>query len=153
EKTQAWDLAVSTWEKYLEVDHSSGWAASAQEHLKDAKAKTQDRGPRSYADPSFFLQQFAQHSLKPEDAEQYQQRALSQWPPNALADTESAEYRAVRGLAELFADHQDFWWRDLLRGEQASDPGTVTELSNAMQNNERRRHDQALSQARHAGLV
>src|SRR5262249_17648525 len=86
-------------------------------------------------------------------AEQYQQRALSQWLPNALADTQSAEYRAVRGLAELFADHQDFWWRDLLRGEQASDPGTVTELSNAMQNNERGRHDQALSQARHAGLV
>src|SRR5262249_12929488 len=38
EKTQAWDLAVETWEKYLEVDSSSGWAQEAKQHLKDGKA-------------------------------------------------------------------------------------------------------------------
>lgn len=99
------------------------------------------------------MQQFAQHSLKPEDAEQYQQKALSQWLPNVLGDKGSAEYRAARGLAELFAEHQDFWWRDLLRAEEAAEPATIAELSDAIQNNERGRHDQALFQARHAGLV
>jgi tetratricopeptide (TPR) repeat protein len=54
EKTQAWDLAVDTWEKYLKVDPSSGWATEAQQHLKDAQAKTSGRRQQSYSDPLFF---------------------------------------------------------------------------------------------------
>jgi tetratricopeptide (TPR) repeat protein len=54
EKTQAWDLAVSTWEKYLEVDSSSAWANEARQHLKEAKEKISDRHQQSYSDPSFF---------------------------------------------------------------------------------------------------
>ena len=54
EKTQAWDMAVETWEKYLQVDSSSGWAAEARQHLKDAQAKTSGRRQQSYSDPLFF---------------------------------------------------------------------------------------------------
>lgn len=54
EKTQAWDLAVETWEKYLQVDSTSGWAAEARQHLKDAKAKTSGGRRQSYSDPVFF---------------------------------------------------------------------------------------------------
>src|SRR4029077_6076715 len=84
EKTQAWDLAVSTWEKYLEVDSSSGWANQARQHLKDGKAQIGDKKLHNYSHPSFFLQQKAQGNLRPEDPEQSQQKALSQWLPAAV---------------------------------------------------------------------
>ena len=54
EKTQAWDLAVDTWEKYLKVDPSSGWAAEARQHLKDGNAKISGKRQQSYSDPLFF---------------------------------------------------------------------------------------------------
>jgi hypothetical protein len=54
EKTQAWDLAVETWEKYLQVDPSSGWAAEARKHLKEGKAKISGKRQQSYSDPLFF---------------------------------------------------------------------------------------------------
>lgn len=54
EKTQAWDLAVDTWEKYLKVDPSSGWAADARKHLEDGKAKISGKRQQSYSDPLFF---------------------------------------------------------------------------------------------------
>ena len=54
EKTQAWDLAVDTWEKYLKVDPSSGWAAEARQHLKEGKAKIFGKRQQSYSDPLFF---------------------------------------------------------------------------------------------------
>jgi tetratricopeptide (TPR) repeat protein len=54
EKTQAWDLAVDTWEKYLKVDSSSGWAAEARQHLKEGKEKISGKRQQSYSDPLFF---------------------------------------------------------------------------------------------------
>jgi CHAT domain-containing protein len=153
EKTQAWDLAVSTWEKYLQVDGSSAWANDARQHLKDAKAKIPDRQQQSYSDPSFFLQQKAQGNLRPEDPEQYQQKALSQWLPVAVADKNSDAYRAVNGLAEVFAEHQDLWWRDFLGAVQSRDISAVQEMSAAIRNNEKGRYDEALSQSRHAAAA
>ena len=148
EKTQAWDLAVSTWEKYLQVDSSSDWTSEAQQHLKEAKAKISARPQQSYSDPSFFLQQKAQGNLRPEDPEQYQQKALSTWLPTAVADKESDAYRAINGLAEIFAEHQDFWWKDFLKEIKPSDFEAVRELSNAMLNNEHGKYDEALDQLR-----
>src|SRR5205823_2335749 len=98
-------------EKYLKVDPSSGWAAEARQHLKEGKAKIFGKRQQSYSDPLFFLQQKAQGTLRPEDPEQYQQKALSQWLPLAVADKQSDAYRAVQGLAEVFAEHQDLWWK------------------------------------------
>jgi hypothetical protein len=54
EKTQWWDLAVDTWEKYLKVDSSSGWAAEARKHLEEGKAKISGKRQQSYSDPLFF---------------------------------------------------------------------------------------------------
>jgi CHAT domain-containing protein len=136
EKTQAWDLAIETWEKYLQVDSSSSWTSEAQQHLKDAKARTAGQRQQSYSEPSFFLQQKAQGTLRPEDPEQYQQKALSQWLPIAMADKESDAYRAVQGLAEVFAEHQDFWWRDFLSEVRSADVEAVTALSKAVKAND-----------------
>jgi CHAT domain-containing protein len=153
EKTQAWDLAVATWEKYLQVDSSSPWSNEARQHLKEGKAKISAGPQQSYSDPSFFLQQIAQGSLKLEDPEQYQQKALSQWLPIALADKESPEYRALRGLAEVFAEHQDFWWRDFLAGAKPTDLPAVQELSDSVVSNEQGKYDEAVTQARAATVV
>ena len=54
EKTQWWDLAVDTWEKYLKVDSSSGWATEARKHLEEGKAKISGKRQQSYSDPLFF---------------------------------------------------------------------------------------------------
>lgn len=54
EKTQAWDLAVETWEKYLQVDSISGWANEARQRLAAAKEKSSNMHRQSYSDPVFF---------------------------------------------------------------------------------------------------
>lgn len=150
EKTQAWDLAVETWEKYLKVDPSSGWATEARKHLEDGKAKISGNHQQSYSAPGFFLQQKAQGTLRPEDPEQYQQKALSEWLPVAFADKNSEAYRAVQGLAEIFAERQDFWWRDFLKITQPRDQDAVQELATATLKNEQGAHNEALQHSREA---
>jgi CHAT domain-containing protein len=152
EKTQAWDLAVATWEKYLEVDPSSGWANEARQHLKDAKAKISIGAQPNYSDPSFFLQQVVEGSLRPEDPEQYQQRALSQWLPVAIKNKESPEYKALLGLAEVFAGHQDFWWRDFLAETGPKGLSAVQELTSAVLANEQGRYGEAITHA-HVSII
>jgi len=93
------------------------------------------------------LQQKAQGSLRPEDPEQYQQKALSQWLPIAVADKNSDAYRALEGLAEVFEEHQDFWWRDFLRDTKPSDMDAVRALNTAALNNEQGLYSKALEQA------
>src|ERR1051326_5726251 len=105
EHTQAWDLVVETWEKYLQVDSSSGWAGEAKRHLQDAKAKIAPRSQRNYSNPSFFLRQVAEGNLRPEDPEQYQQRALSGWLLSAVQDKDAESQRALNGLAAVFRGH------------------------------------------------
>ncbi|MFI5104929.1 MAG: hypothetical protein ACHP79_08405, partial [Terriglobales bacterium] len=152
EKTQAWDLAVSTWEKYLQLDSSSGWANSARKHLKDAKA-IPDKRQQSYSDPSFFLQQKAQGNLRPEDPEQYQQKALTQWLPAAVEDKGSDAYRAVNALAEVFAEHQDFWWKDFLAEIQPDSVAAARALSSAVQANDEGHYDVAEKQSQRAAAL
>lgn len=153
EKTQAWDLAVATWEKYLSVDSIGDWSGDARQHLKDAKAKISASSAHSYSDPAFFLQQMAQGSLRPEDPEQYQPEALSQWLPIAFKDKGSAEYRALRGLAEVFAEHHDFWWRDFLAVTKPADLPAVQELSSALLSNEQGKYEEAATQAHAATAI
>jgi CHAT domain-containing protein len=150
EKTQAWDMAVETWEKYLQVAPSSGWTNEAQQHLKDAQTKISGRRQQSYSDPSFFLQQKAQDTLRPEDPEQYQQRAFSQWLPAAVAEKGGDADRAIEGLAEVFAERQDFWWRDFLNNSKPRDLDAVQELTSAALSNEHGKFDEALKQSRAA---
>ncbi len=153
EKTQAWDLAVETWEKYLQVDSTSGWTNEARQRLAAAKEKSSNMHRQSYSDPGFFLQQKAQGTLRPEDPEQYQQKALSQWLPVAIADKNSDAYRALQGLAEVFAEHQDFWWKDYLAAVQSKDLRAVQKLSAALQDNEEGRFDKALPRLHDAGAA
>jgi len=54
EKTQAWDLAAETWEKYLQVDSTSEWTNEARQRLAAAKEKSSNMHRQSYSDPVFF---------------------------------------------------------------------------------------------------
>lgn len=155
EKSEQWDRAASIWEDYLKVDSSSGWATEARKHLKDAQDKSSEKKRQSYADPSFFLQQLDQGGLKPEDPEQYQQKALSLWLTAALKDKGSQEYRALRGLAQVFAEHehQDLWWIDFLAGAKTSDLTAVQELSDAAQSNQQGKYDRAVTRSRTAAAT
>jgi hypothetical protein len=148
EKTHAWDLAVETWNKYLQVDSTSGWADEARQHLKEAQKKISFL-PQNYSDPSFFLQQKDQGTLRLEDPEQYQQ-ALIKRLPSALADRNSDAYHALQGLAEVFAERQDFWWRDFLKSVQPRDQDAVQELVTATMNNENGAFGDALTHSRAA---
>lgn len=149
EKTQAWDLAVETWQKYLQVDSTSGWANEARQHLKDAQTKVSVRR-QDYSNPSFFLQQKAHGTLRPEDPEQYQEVAMREWLTATLADKNSDAYHALQGLTEVFAERQDFWWSDFLKNAQPRDHDAVQELSIATLNNEHGAFDDALAHSRAA---
>lgn len=99
------------------------------------------------------MQQKAQGTLRPEDPEQYQQKALTQWLPLAVADKESDAYRALQGLAEIFAEHQDLWWRDFLTAVRPDDVAAVRALSRAVQANEEGRYEVAEKQSSQAVLL
>ena len=148
EKTQAWDLAISTWEKYLAVDPTGAWADQARKHLKEGKEKTSTRQQQSYSDPSFFLQQKAQGNLRPEDPEQYQQKALTQWLPAAVRDRGNDSYRALAVLAETLAEkHSDLWMKEFIATISAKDSASVEALSAAVQENEKGHYGPAVTQA------
>ncbi|HEY2914045.1 MAG TPA: CHAT domain-containing protein, partial [Candidatus Angelobacter sp.] len=147
EKTEAWDLAVETWEKYLQVDSTSGWAGEARQHLKDAQRKV-SLLPQKYSDPSFFLQQKAQGTLRPEDPEQYQQKALSEWLPAAATDKNSDAYRALSSLADVLSnEHSDQWMKAFLALMSPSESEGTRALSAAVAANEGGRYDVAIPQS------
>jgi CHAT domain-containing protein len=153
ERTQAWDLAVATWEKYLQVDSSSQWAEEAKRRLKEGKEKTSIKSQQRYSDPSFFLQQVAAGSLRPEDPEQYQQKAFTEWLRVAIVNKGSNEHQALNALADVLVAHHDYWWRDFLRQSSAADARAVEALSASISNNQQGNNEEALRQSRLAASL
>ena len=60
-----------------------------------------------------------------------------------MGNKESDAYRAVQGLAEVFAEHQDLWWKDFLAVVRPDDIGAVRALSQAVQANDEGRYEAA----------
>src|SRR5262249_46473399 len=85
--------------------------------------------------------------------EQYQQKALSQWLALAVANRESDAYRAVNALADVFAEHQDYWWKDFLSALQQEDLTAVEALSGAVSANDQGHYDIAQKQAERAASL
>lgn len=56
EKTELRNLAVITWEQYLQVDESSDWAREAGRHLDSLKKDMPPPKQQGYAEPTYFLQ-------------------------------------------------------------------------------------------------
>jgi len=148
EKIQVWDMAVSTWEKYLQVDSSSRWAEEARQHLKDAKARLPARSSRNYDSPASFLDSAARQDFQPEDLEQYQQKALGKWLPSALHDRKSDSYRALAVLADALAEkHNDPWLKDFITEIDKKENSGAEALSAAVLANEKGLYDPAQAEA------
>ena len=147
EKTQAWDLAVSTWEKYLQVDSSSGWANEAQQHLKDAKAKIHGTSSIKSVEPAAFLQQVSRGNMQ-DQVEEYQDVAVAKWLPNALETKDAASLQAVRVLGNLLAkEHSDPWLADLVSAARKESMPAVRALADAVKKNGEGDHAGAIKQA------
>jgi CHAT domain-containing protein len=100
------------------------------------------------------LQQKAQGGLRPEDPEQYQQKALSQWLPIAMANKNSDAYRALSSLADVLSnEHSDQWMKAFLALMSPSETEGIQALSAAVVANERGLHDVAISQSAIAEAV
>lgn len=150
EKTQAWDLAVFTWEKYLQVDSSSEWANQARQHLKDGKAKIGGSTSSRSTDSTGFLQQ-ASTSAVLDQVEEYQEVAIGSWLPDGLENRNPDSLHAVRELGELLArDHSDPWLADLLSSLEQKDAPAVKALALALQKNGKGDHTGAVEQAQKA---
>jgi CHAT domain-containing protein len=151
EKTQAWDLAAATWEKYLEVDSSSGWANEARQHLKDAKAKISGSGPSRLISPGAFLQRMQTAAIQVED---YQDIAVSSWLADAVGKKDEESLRAARSLGEtLKQKHSDPWLADMLSLLQVQDLPALSSLASAIEKNGQGNHGDALREALAAAHV
>jgi|GEM_PF-736466 CHAT domain-containing protein len=153
EKTQAWDMAVETWEQYLKADPSGPWADQAKLHLKDAKSKVPAPRQQGYKEPSFFLSHLSSVALQQEE-EEYQDIALIQWLPEAVINPGSDSRRAIEKLANSLMDqHSDPWLRDLLVSLGSNDLPAIQALSAAVRANHEGLYDQALKQSRMAAGI
>ena len=147
EKTQAWDLAVETWEKYLNVDSSSGWRNEAQQHLKDAKTRLHSEGPVRNSDPEAFLKLSSNVAVGVE-VEEYQDIAISIWLPDAMETGNPNSLEAVRKLGDLLArQHSDPWMSNLVSSVRPEDKPAVQALANAFKKNGQGDHSGALEEA------
>src|SRR6478672_11427832 len=147
EKTQAWDLAVETWEKYLNVDSSSGWRNEAQQHLKDAKTRLHSEGPVRNSDPEAFLKLSSNVAVGVE-VEEYQDIAISIWLPDAMETGNPNSLEAVRKLGDLLArQHSDPWMSNLVSSLRPEDKPAVQALANAFKKNGQGDHSGALEEA------
>jgi CHAT domain-containing protein len=147
EKTQAWDLAVSTWEKYLQVDSSSAWTTEAQQHLKDAKAKMHPTSMVGPAEPAAFLQQVSSGTAQ-DQVEEYQDVAVGVWLPEALETQNPTSLNAVRALGDLLVKgHSDPWLTDMVSSLRQEDLPAVKALADALKKNGEGDHPGAVKQA------
>lgn len=148
EKTQAWDLAVSTWEQYLQSDPDGPWAQEAKQRLASARDKIriqQQRKPEGNLSPAFLLRGSPTAVLL-ENIELYQDLALRSWLVPALADRQSDSARALAQLARLLAEkHSDFWLSDFLVKASQQDLEATEHLQRSIESNSRGLYEEALN--------
>ena len=153
ERTQAWDLAVETWEKYLQVDSSSAWAEEAKRHVEDGKARIGKRATTSSLDPASFLKQ-ADEGTANAAVEAYSDVVVTSWLPDGLEKKASTSWNAAEKLADLLTtQHQDIWLKDLLSSLSNKDGPALSALALAVQENGRGEHSSAMEQARQAARL
>ncbi len=150
ERTQAWDLAVETWEKYLQVDSSSQWAEEAKRHLKEGKEKIEKPAAASSLDPASFLNEAGKGTVN-DHLEEYLDVVVTSWLPDGLENRDSHSWTAAQKLAGILTtQHHDLWLKDLLSSLSDKDGPAVKALALAVQENGRGEHVRAMEQAREA---
>jgi CHAT domain-containing protein len=153
EKTQAWDMAVSTWEKYLQVDASGAWADEARQRLKDAKARLKSGVFATPLEPSAFIQEAANGDVR-NQVEEYQEIAIASWLPDGMQMENPESLRAVHILGDLLIkQNSDPWLVDLVSSLRQKDASAVRALAIALQKNRKGDHLGAVEEARKAAAI
>lgn len=101
EKSNMWDLAVKTWDKYLGTDRSGAWSDEARSRREaDQKQLQKSQGEAVFPDPAVFLTHLSDPAVQ-QNVEQYLEIALNLWLSNAVQQpggTSSQAYGALAGL-------------------------------------------------------
>jgi len=150
EKTQALDMAVSTWEQFLQGDPDSPWAQEGKQRLESAKAKIrnqQQRAPEKPLSPSSLLRA-PPDGVVLENVEQYQDVALRRWLELGLTEDQSDYAKALAALATLLADkHAEFWLKDFLKVTSRQDADAAIHLQSSIESNSQGLYKDALAHA------
>jgi pentatricopeptide repeat protein len=153
ERTQAWDLAAETWERYLKVDSSSGWAEEAKENLKKDRTKLQRPAAGISGNPADFLKQVAEGTAN-ERVEEYLDTALISWLPEGVERQNSDAWTATERLANILATrHKDLWLADVIASVNPATLPAVRALAAALQDNGAGDYNGAKEQARNAAAL
>jgi hypothetical protein len=101
EKSNRWDFAVDTWDKYLKTDSSGPWSDEARARREaDQKRLQHSEGQAVSSDPAFFLAHLSDRAVQ-DNAEEYLGIAVTSWLPEAVQRPGSASSQAYSALADL----------------------------------------------------
>lgn len=150
EKSEMLDLALSTWQQYLQLDNTSDWAAEARKHVETLQKAIPPPKAQGYATPSYFLA----HSSDPdvlESLEDYQDIAMRSWLPAAIEDPASEAGKGVAQLAMLLKQrHSDPWLQDFIDQTTPADLAATKMLSMAFTYDWNDLHYQAIKESQKA---
>jgi CHAT domain-containing protein/tetratricopeptide (TPR) repeat protein len=155
EKSNALDMAVSTWNDYLNVDQdkTGPWFKEAKERLEVLKKKLPATKPVDYKQPAYLIRHWTDPDVQ-NDIEQYQDIAFADWLVPGIREPDSDYGKALRILASLMeTQHSDTWWKDFLRTTRPSDLPAVTAFSHAYVADQNDFHYQAMQDAQRASSL
>ena len=133
EKSNALDLAASTWNQYLQsdTDITGAWHKEAQQRFEALKKKLPAVKPADFKQPAYLIR----HARDPDvqnDIEQYADFAMASWLVPGIREPSSDYGKALNIIAELMEQqHSDLWWKDFLQHTTAADLPAVETFSRA----------------------
>lgn len=153
EKSEMRDLAISTWQQYVNLDKTSEWNKEAQRHLDDLRNHAPPPRQQGYATPAYFLS----HASDPDvlaNLEEFQDFAVSTWLSPAVENPSSESGHAAAELARLLKKHHsDTWLQDFLARSTPADVLATKTLSAAFTHDLDDLHQQAIREARIAAAA
>ena len=153
EKSKISDMAISTWEQYLQLDKTSQWSKEAQQHLDELRNHAPPPRQQGYATPAYFLS----HTSDPDvlaNLEEFQDIAVRTWLPTAVENPSSESGRAAAELAQLLKKkHSDSWLQDFLNQTTPTDLNATRMLAAAFTYDLNDLHHQAIRESQNAAAI
>lgn len=153
EKSQMSDMAISTWQKYVDLDKTSQWNKEAQQHLDELKNHAPPPRQQGRITPAYFLS----HSSDPDvlaDLEEFQDIAVRTWLPAAVENPSSEMGQAAAELAQLLKKkHSDSWLQDFLSQTTPTDLDATRMLAAAFTYDLNDLHHQAIRESQNAAAI
>lgn len=152
EKMQAWDLAISTWQQFLQVESNSDWRSEGRKRLELAQQRLQGQKKstsKNSLSPSSLLTSPGNAAW--DDTESYQDIAARKWLVSGVAEGASSYNQALQVLAgRILHKHGDPWWSDFLSSITAHDADAAAHLQSSVDSNFRGLYKKAAGEAKRA---